>query len=411
MHKLARRTISTAGHAVHVLTLPARFNSDLLRCPKPTMRLNAANTFFVSGGGVVGSEYDGDVHFHQKVLSIASQGMPPPHERSLVYVPFYYSRRHGCLASLDALQALLAEFASLLARWARELPQATFFMHASSACSCKFSCNPLAGTPLAARLRVLTWEQDPEENIAVPHVHEGPAYPPALLFTPEAAREEAAAHLRRPVLVLSTAGNRSAACTHCSVCARVLPGSCTSGCHNIRPQLAAVMERHIAERQPRVLQLSPRAGDYASTHHASTLIRNATFCLQPAGDMLTRSALYLSLMLGCIPVVFRDDDAFWRQYALAHTVPYREMSVHVPLERVRAGLDFVTTLAALPAGVVRAKQAPIARWSATLDYERGGMAAILSEVARRTELPLGETRLPPMARCYAANSTKQTCIL
>ena len=89
---------------------------------------------------------------------------------------------------------------------------------------------------------------------------------------------------------------------------------------------------------------------------------NSAFCLQPAGDTLTRSHLYVSILSGCIPVIFgpsrRGDydeasDAAWAWRAAgrssSHFVNYSEFTVTVPLGRDETPTPtFLAELMAMP---------------------------------------------------------------
>ena len=82
---------------------------------------------------------------------------------------------------------------------------------------------------------------------------------------------------------------------------------------------------------------------------------NATFCLQPGGQTLTRAAFYQSIVYGCIPVVFREDFHFTHTLAFSETIPYKELLVHIPETSVLAGEDFVKTIQGLVTKVLGIK--------------------------------------------------------
>lgn len=156
---------------VSILELPARFNDDLIRhCPaNESLRINPTNTWFVAReGGLTMSEYEQDSHFHRLLRPLAE---PLSNSSRLALVPFYFVRRAGCLTDVSQLRSLLADFAAIMERAFADFPSVTFFTVAPGACSCRYSCNPLAGTPMAQRLRVLSWEADlrREPNVRTSH--------------------------------------------------------------------------------------------------------------------------------------------------------------------------------------------------------------------------------------------------
>merc|ERR1712032_1165576 len=55
-----------------------------------------------------------------------------------------------------------------------------------------------------------------------------------------------------------------------------------------------------------------------------------TFCVEPIGDCLTRKSFYESIMVGCIPVVPREDYLYLDQLPFSHTIPYRRLWVAIP---------------------------------------------------------------------------------
>jgi hypothetical protein len=66
-------------------------------------------------------------------------------------------------------------------------------------------------------------------------------------------------------------------------------------------------------------------GSIANSTEQYSQMLEATFCLQPPGDTLTRKSIYESILSGCIPVVFRSDAAYVEQLAFPDVVPYEEM--------------------------------------------------------------------------------------
>jgi len=99
---------------------------------------------------------------------------------------------------------------------------------------------------------------------------------------------------------------------------------------------------------------------------------NATFCLQPPGDAISRKGVVDALLLGCIPVFFHPDQA--RQWPW-HFSWASEASVTLPLGDAAKA---IRRLASVPIGQVRRMQQAIRRHAGTLAY-------------RLTDLPRGRT--------------------
>ena len=116
--------------------------------------------------------------------------------------------------------------------------------------------------------------------------------------------------------------------------------------------------------------------------HMVALMARSKFCLIPPGDMLTRFALYQAILTACVPVVFRNDDAFWRQYAFASTVPYRELSLYIPEADVQGGSNWLHRLRETPMSEVHAKQALMRRWARVFAQETRAWPCFANATAR-----------------------------
>ena len=94
---------------------------------------------------------------------------------------------------------------------------------------------------------------------------------------------------------------------------------------------------------------------------------NATFCLQPTGDAVSRKGVIDSLLLGCIPVLFHQGQAEQWPWHMGAWVA--DASVQIDGEAVSSGdLNPLTVLAAIPAELVSKMQATIASHAHTLQY-------------------------------------------
>lgn len=105
----------------------------------------------------------------------------------------------------------------------------------------------------------------------------------------------------------------------------------------------------------------------AQTTETIKLYHRATFCLQPAGDGLTRKGIVDALTVGCIPVVFHSEVLkawrwHWGSWAADATVTF-------DVDAVVAGkLDVVAELARLPEARVVRMQRVIARHARRMQY-------------------------------------------
>lgn len=358
---------------VFIVPLPPAFNTELVETP--------CRLFFGSGIGPLPSEYDQDVYFHRE-LQRSPWIVATESNADLFYVPFYFARRSRCSNLSQA--ALLLSFRQTIEPWMRRNPpfadgRPRFFMAAGGVCSCSAeeypqgalqltSCNPLDESPdLGAQLRILGWEQQPvndragtwrwmPRNVVMPYTVF--LKPPHSHSAPWSLSDRTSRHIL--VLNSAAADSRHRKCIHCSVCNGLIAGGCPSGCLGIRSQLAAAMRRYNASNTGHVATFSTQQEDK----------RRAVFCLEPSGDTLTRKSFYEDLLLGCIPVVFRDDGDYLAQLAFSRVVPYPKMWVVVPLSRVlNAEFDIVAHLSAIPAALVRSKQRAIRKWAvSTLSF-------------------------------------------
>jgi len=89
---------------------------------------------------------------------------------------------------------------------------------------------------------------------------------------------------------------------------------------------------------------------------------NATFCLQPPGDAISRKGVVDALLLGCIPVFFHPDQV--RQWGW-HFSWGAKASITLPLD---AAGEVMQRLAAVPIGEVRRMQQAIRRHAGMLSY-------------------------------------------
>ncbi|KAK1861746.1 hypothetical protein I4F81_004326 [Pyropia yezoensis] len=99
---------------------------------------------------------------------------------------------------------------------------------------------------------------------------------------------------------------------------------------------------------------------------AAALMLSARYCLQPAGDGMSRRGLYDSLLCGCVPVVFRPSMVV---LPFEDVVPYADFTVTLPEADVLAGrVDVVAALAAIPDDEYERRLAALRVWAPRLAY-------------------------------------------
>merc|ERR1712032_34330 len=136
--------------------------------------------------------------------------------------------------------------------------------------------------------------------------------------------------------VMLAAGIRTHKCSYCGVCGRSRPRTpwffdkdlpCACGCNNRRRELWKLFT---GTKIPDILPLHTGLLGNGSFQNRNLHKLKATFCIEPHGDTLTRKSFYESIMLGCIPVVFREDALYLGQLPYSHTIPYRKLWVAIP---------------------------------------------------------------------------------
>eukprot|EP01041_Mallomonas_annulata_P008043 gene8043-16489_t len=114
------------------------------------------------------------------------------------------------------------------------------------------------------------------------------------------------------------------------------------------------------------------SGPHGRAHHPITDLlyyTNTTFCLHPTGDAETRKAIFDSMLLGCIPVVFTPQ-LMYRVYTWFFTLEdARATSVYIPMESIlKGGVNIVEALRAIPIDKIKSMQAAIQRLAPSLQY-------------------------------------------
>ncbi|ORY69443.1 exostosin family-domain-containing protein [Leucosporidium creatinivorum] len=120
---------------------------------------------------------------------------------------------------------------------------------------------------------------------------------------------------------------------------------------------------------------SPRA-ELASVHLAMS---QSTFCLQPPGDSPTRKGFFDSLLLGCIPVIFREGtyDRAWKGQ-----VELEELAVFIDEQELLegAGEDVVQRLKGVSEEEIQKKREGIARVAEKVQFGVPSSAEELKEL-------------------------------
>ena len=138
----------------------------------------------------------------------------------------------------------------------------------------------------------------------------------------------------------------------------------------------------------------------ANVSEQYSLLLGSTFCLQPPGDTLTRKGMYESILLGCIPVVFRSDAAFKSQLAFTSIVQYDDMWVYLDGDALLNGsLDVVAALESISHEVIMAKRAAMRSWGRRLAY---AATSSFDGGYNDAEQPVGAAPSPLLRRSLAA---------
>ncbi|KAM0750971.1 hypothetical protein T439DRAFT_380794 [Meredithblackwellia eburnea MCA 4105] len=164
-----------------------------------------------------------------------------------------------------------------------------------------------------------------------------------------------------------------------SFAGKSVPNSAKSGKgpHNgflVRKQLSATLAEHAAANDSRLSMLISNPGTKKNPFllSAHTAMLNSTFCLQPPGDSPTRKGFFESILLGCIPVVFRRgiyDKTF--PTTLGDDFSWDEgVAYYVPEESITSGeVDIVEHLSAVSEKEVRRRQMEIVGLVERIQFE------------------------------------------
>eukprot|EP00403_Amphidinium_massartii_P022806 CAMPEP_0178388080 /NCGR_PEP_ID=MMETSP0689_2-20121128/9406_1 /TAXON_ID=160604 /ORGANISM="Amphidinium massartii, Strain CS-259" /LENGTH=248 /DNA_ID=CAMNT_0020008467 /DNA_START=609 /DNA_END=1355 /DNA_ORIENTATION=+ len=242
---------------------------------------------------------------------------------------------------------------------------------APAVCTCRVGdCNPLLqhNRSLAQQLLVAAWERTSRE----------PSLPvPYLVYKPPDRLDVMSS--QRSLLVVGMFGARKTQAVHCGICekprsSRAIP----PGCRQLRALLRKqILKNHSGETD---VVLLDKLG-HNSFRNMQTLMLDAIFCLQPAGDTISRASFFQSILSGCIPVVNREDAIFLGELPFSRHVPYKKMWVHVAEDFILSGGDVVDVLRKVPAAEVLAKQVRLHEWADVVNIRsQEGIRAVLHAV-------------------------------
>lgn len=287
-------------------------------------------------------EYDQEVYMLHMMLQYTATRVWSAEEADLMYIPILHLLRgqNDCGAR-DSWRRAAAYVRGLLERY-HGLPA---FVTTGQVCSCcgYSMCCKLAGDNLSTpRVIVAAWEMP----------HNPPSGTHVVMPYVSRMRSVGAWQIdeARPILALMVGAMRSGkTCTGCGPCVMpaachtplrigcsIAPDTCPAGCYNLREILRDVMK---LSADCQVYEDTSMLYDRGAT--TANRIRNrmlrATFCLQPPGDTLTRKSLFDALLLGCIPVIFRFDEAARQVLPFSDVIPYEKFMVRLPMEAIQNG--------------------------------------------------------------------------
>lgn len=127
-------------------------------------------------------------------------------------------------------------------------------------------------------------------------------------------------------------------------------------------------------------------------HSIARLYWNATFCMHPPGDAVSRKAIIDSLLLGCIPVLFHEGQAVQWPW---HWGRWRaDSSVLLDMQAItQRKLDPIGALRSIPAARVQHMQSTIAAHAHVLQYAAVDTAS-LPAIRRVTQQAKSEQHTP-----------------
>lgn len=283
------------------------------------------------------TEYDQDVFFH-RFLQQWVKRVYTPSEADLIYVPIYRSRlfHHDSIKALDDIAGLRRRLSALVAPYTKVFPTKKLFTTVAQVCSCEITntlcqpCNVLLGE-VAQHMQIVSWETSSVGTNEVKNV----VYPYMTKLVNVSTSHRS---LDSSTRVLYAGNPRSGRCTYCGICGkRGSKGKCLRGCANVRPFIERLMIKYSSETV-RHMALAEGLGNIHKQ------MARSTFCIQPPGDTLTRKSFYESVILGCIPVVFRNDSMFVSQLAFSSVIPWSNIFLYIEESRVLSGVDIIHDL-------------------------------------------------------------------
>eukprot|EP00613_Pedinella_sp_CCMP2098_P061830 CAMPEP_0171986096 /NCGR_PEP_ID=MMETSP0993-20121228/274693_1 /TAXON_ID=483369 /ORGANISM="non described non described, Strain CCMP2098" /LENGTH=715 /DNA_ID=CAMNT_0012638995 /DNA_START=10 /DNA_END=2159 /DNA_ORIENTATION=- len=264
-------------------------------------------------------------------------------------------------------------------------------------------------------------------------------------------------HVHRKTFVLDSAyadHDERRHCTHCSTCqvsyhSKICPIGCTGVRTILANQVKKAKSRGLDEFNglrkemdtPNVTVvasfiLSYKSKSLPNTNQSGSIQRqkeDSIFCLEPFGDTMTRRSFYEDIILGCIPVVLRNDSTYlahmafsdripyqkmwvhvplpkcskaWTSLmAFSDRIPYQKMWVHVPLSKVLKGLDVIEFLSKVPLQVIREKQNALKYWAPALMFEDPTLAFRNHTLEEATQWPAPGSSVPPRALLLSIQAT------
>ena len=350
-----------------------------------------------------------------------------PADADLFYVPVFNTKLK-CHA--DYGEKLLMRVANITGEWIDRFPAKDglgpkFFSAACSVCSCyepkrDIDCNPVtANRSLDDKVVTLAWESPvPGLHMSMPNV-----VVPYITTLHDILPWEVQEH--RELLVTMTAGVRPTKCTYCGPCGRFPPDldkdkwmsdddtTCACGCNNRRRELRKMFA-----------DVKNSSGIKIFEHLSNAVDRyrvklRATFCIEPTGDCMTRKSFYESIMLGCIPVVPREDSLYLDQLPFSHTIPYRRLWVAIP----PGTTDIFAMLRAISHKDIVRRRRIIKRYGRRLTFSsnnsaHGGyndfrnpdaFASALKDVWDRSKLPMNKSYRSKLHFVKPVKCTKPPC--
>ena len=343
---------------IYILSLPSRFNSELLTCLDKVFYDGCFKTSHCGMGPEMYSEHGGDftardtwqfsleVIIHHKLL-LSPYRTFNIHEAHAVYVPYYAAADCFC-SQLQSQYPSVSENVKRLLRLIREqgsfLSKKPYVMALGKIEREHMSprCPWLIQSQVVQEMTYIGIEQESNPSFRYYHREASSSlilapYPSYGHFTTNRGSKYTSTLFNnpRPVFVFLAAASRRS--------------------NPFRAKILDQFKGHFTRDQFETYNSANRErksadGDgYTMVHygtpecqgehnrHTLTWMKHSTICLQPPGDSPTRKSIYDAIISGCIPAFFTDTHQV--RLPFQNTLDYDKFSITIPASTVEEGIN------------------------------------------------------------------------